>query len=239
MLAAGLLASSLAPLTAGSDGDFSTPIVTEPDDDKLTLILQPYGWAPWVTLETAGGTEVDIGLDDIIDGLQFTAMFAVGIQKGRWGVHADIINYQGEWDLGRIDLELDEWIITPKIHYRVWETDRGQLDLVAGARYTWVRMSLEGERGILDESGSADIWDGMIGVQGEYSINERWFIPFFGDIGAGDSDFVSNVYAGVGYRFDWGQLALGFRTMYWDFGSSAPLKDELGYGPVLSAKFIF
>jgi hypothetical protein len=57
--------------------------------------------------------------------------------------------------------------------------------------------------------------------------------------GAGDSDFVFEGFAGVGYRFRCADVYLGFKYLYYDFADGAPLDDETAYGPMLSAKWTF
>ena len=47
------------------------------------------------------------------------------------------------------------------------------------------------------------------------------------------------VLAGIGYRFDWGDVSLAYRYLKWDLGSSSPI-DDIGFsGPQLTATFRF
>jgi len=47
------------------------------------------------------------------------------------------------------------------------------------------------------------------------------------------------VLAGIGYRFDWGDVSLAYRYLKWDLGSSSPI-DDIGFsGPHLTATFRF
>lgn len=119
---------------------------------------------------------------------------------------------------------------------------RGYVDLQAGARYTSVKIDIEGtgpRGGSLDESGSGYIWDFLVGFTGNYNINEKWDIPFMAEIGAGDSDLVGGFFTGVGYHFEKVDAYLGFKYLYYDFASAAPLTDETAYGPMLSVKYTF
>jgi hypothetical protein len=101
-----------------------------------------------------------------------------------------------------------------------------------------LEAELAGE-GVLGESGSGDIWDGLIGLRAHFDLTERWYLLPLGDVGAGDSDILAQLYAGAGYRFESFGVGLGLRVMYFDFGSGAPLEDQLIYGPILSGKFAF
>jgi hypothetical protein len=139
-------------------------------------------------METAGGSEIDIGGDDILDALEMTAQFTAGVRRGKWGISTDVFHADLEFDLGRIlqSLDYEIWIVTPKLSYRAWEGGWGFVDLEAGARYTWVEISLNAIRGF-DESGSQGIWAGLVGLQGRYNLDEKWQIPFHAHIGTGDS----------------------------------------------------
>ncbi len=40
---------------------------------------------------------------------------------------------------------------------------------------------------------SGNLWDGIVGVKGTYDLNEKWFIPFYFDVGTGDKDMILNL----------------------------------------------
>ncbi|MCC6136447.1 MAG: hypothetical protein LM550_05420 [Candidatus Contendobacter sp.] len=43
---------------------------------------------------------------------------------------------------------------------------------------------------------------------------DDWFLPYYPDIGAGNySNWIWQGWAGVGYRFDWGDLVLVYRNL--------------------------
>ena len=231
-------------------GDFSEtlstqPVVEEPAGEPLEFSFIINGWGPWVSLTSPRGTKIDIGLDDIIDGLDMAAMFGVGVRKGKWGftteaIYADISLRPDGSILDKV--EVQEWIVTPKISYRALEGDWGFLDVSGGARYTNVKLDIIGNRilgGAFNERASGHLWDGLVGVRGEYRISDRWYMPFMADVGTGDSDFAAQVYAGIGYRFKYADVVLGFRYLYYDFASGAPLQDETVWGPILTIGFTF
>ena len=241
-LAITLVSLCSVPVASAGNGDFAEPLVTEPvEHDAWEFSLLLYGWLPWMELETADGIEADIGADDIIKNLDMTVQLEFEARKDRWGFSVDALYLDMSTDLrGRIlgDLSLEAWIVTPKVSYRAWEGDRGFVDLQAGLRYYWLGVDVQG-RGPLNMSRSADIWDGVIGLRAHYDLNELWYLPLLVDVGAGDSDFLTQAYVGLGYRFKHVDAALGFRLMYYDFGDGAPLKDQLVYGPIISVKFTF
>ena len=60
----------------------------------------------------------------------------------------------------------------------------------------------------------------------------NWYVPYYADIGAGThSNWSSMAWAGIGYRFDWGNVLLVYKNIYYDQGSGKPLQDlNLGGG---------
>ena len=88
-------------------------------------------------------------------------------------------------------------------------------------------------------SGSGSNWDGMIGVRGEVLLNSNWFIPYHLDIGAGDSDFTWQAFAGLGYRFKHFDLLVGYRYLSWEFEDNAALDDLNLSGVGAGIKFYF
>ena len=93
------------------------------------------------------------------------------------------------------------------------EDSQGNLDLLAGARLLDIDQTLDyqlsGDIGPLPlpgRQGSADVklsnWDAIVGVKGRYSFgtDREWFIPYYIDIGTGQSRFTWQGIAGIGYR---------------------------------------
>ena len=54
-------------------------------------------------------------------------------------------------------------------------------------------------------SQSETLWDGIIGVRGRVAIGDsRWGIPYYLDVGTGNSALTWQGVAGIEYRYDWG-----------------------------------
>jgi hypothetical protein len=241
----GLLGSMLPAL--GGPGDFSKSIVVPPlvEEDGWKFDLEIKGWLPRIEMTSAGGSEIDLGPDDILKNLEGTFQAEVGVRKGKWSLNTDIVYLGMEFDdfdrvLDKVNMK--EWIVTPKIGYRAFEGDWGYVKLEAGLRYTWAEVAIEG-RGPLgrgfDEDVSGDIYDGIVGLSGEYNLCDRWFLPFMLEAGTGDSDSVFAAFAGVGYRYKYADVLFVFKYLSYDFASDAPLQDITVYGPVISARFTF
>ena len=78
-------------------------------------------------------------------------------------------------------------------------------------------------------------WDGVVGTKGRFNFgNDRqWFVPFYADVGTGQSDLTWQVFGGLGYSFSWGQVLAGWRYLDYKFKSSSPKQDLDFNGPML------
>ena len=61
---------------------------------------------------------------------------------------------------------------------------------------------------------SVDQWDGIVGAKGEFRLGDehKWVVPYYVDVGTGDSDVTWQAELGVGYRFGWGDIAARLAT---------------------------
>ena len=133
--------------------------------------------------------------------------------------------------------------MTPTVGYNVVEKDKVKLDLVAGARYldldVDLKVDVDGARDHeLSRAGSdsGHVWDGIVGVRGEVLLSERWYMPFYADIGTGDSDATFNLFGGFGYRFSRVDLIAGWRYLRWDFDDNPALDNLWINGPIAGVK---
>lgn len=225
--------------------------------DDVQFGLEIYGWGAFIGGESATGSDIDVDLDDIVDALNFGAMGVVGVRKGKWSFTTDILYMDLEDDnkstiptsggsLGvNTDLELRAWIITPSIGYRLVDSDKASLDIRGGARYLYLDVDLERNVNTPSRplyakvSDSGNVWDAIIGVNGKIAFNERWYAPYYLDIGTGDSDFTWQVAAGIGYKFDICDVVLEYRYLSWDFDDNPALDNLNVNGPMIGAKFEF
>lgn len=224
-----------------------------------------YGWLPSVSGDLnyalprdTGGGSVSVDADKILDALNFTFMASFEARKGDWSVFTDVIYLDLGDDASKsatlssgatrtlldADLELTGWVWTFAGGYTIWRNERSYLDLLAGARLlsldTELKLSGAGpfarQRKAED---SVDLWDGIVGATGRLALGDRWFLPYYGDIGAGGSDTTWQVAAGVGYAFDWGEIMLLYRHLEYDQGDDELLKDVSFSGGMLGVNFRF
>ncbi|WP_198375119.1 hypothetical protein [Neoroseomonas rubea] len=132
----------------------------------------------------------------------------------------------------------------------------GNVDVLAGFRYLGIEattdynlaVTLLGPRGNAGPSfggagrlsGRDDIWNGIVGVRGRLNIAQSgFFVPYYLDIGTGDSNFTWQTFAGIGYQSGWAGVQLGWRYMSYDQGSNALVQDLTMSGAYVAVNFSF
>ena len=150
------------------------------------------------------------------------------------------------------DLNLDRegFIWTLAGEYRVVSDSAWTVDVLGGARLFAVKPTLEwsingdlGSIGFPVGSGSKeiskDVWDGVVGVRGRFAFgeNRRWFLPFYLDVGTGQSDMTWQGVAGIGYTFNWGSAVATWRYLDYRFKSGQPIEEMNFSGPMLGVTF--
>jgi len=137
--------------------------------------------------------------------------------------------------------------------YRVLE-GAADVDLMGGLRYFGLNASTEWDLtspvqdpssgASLSSSGTASdsthVWDGLFALHGRLHLGKtRWFLPFYADVGAGESRLTWQAFGGAGYAFKWLDVSLTYRTIYYDERGDG-LMDQLSFtGPAASFAFRF
>ena len=249
-----LLAISGSLLMAGGDitpVETVVPEVVVSESWKYGAAL--YVYAAGIEGETANGIPIDVSFNDILDSLDMTFMGSFFAQKNKWTFGLDAIyvkvgdkpntSLPGPGSATLTNFQLKSWIFTPTVAYRVMESEKLDLDIVGGVRYFKMEPYLEITpalpAGPISQSESGSVTDGIVGLRGEYDINEKWYMPFQFDVGGGDSDFTWQAFAAVGYRYENFDLIAGYRHMEWELETDAPLKEISMSGPIIGAMFKF
>lgn len=140
--------------------------------------------------------------------------------------------------------------------YTVADGSWGHVDMLAGFRYLGIEAStnynvaltLVGPHGNAGPSfggagrlsGRDNIWNGIIGVRGRVNIGQSGvFLPYYVDIGTGDSNFTWQTFAGIGYQSGWAGVQLGWRYMSYDQGSTRLVQNLSMSGAYLAVNFSF
>jgi hypothetical protein len=237
---------------------FSTPGLSKANPQKQdggwNFAAELYFWGASIDGETATGDNLDIGIDDLIDGLNLAFMGNLGVKKDRWGFMIDTIyldasdNTNLNTSIGGVNtnVDLSSWVVTPMIGYEVVNSDQFSLVIIGGVRYLYLDTEIDlrnadpaGPVFSINAEDSGDNWDGIIGLRGELTFATNWFIPYHLDIGAGDSDFTWQGFAGVGYHFSYIDVLAGYRYLSWDFDDNAAIDDMNLSGFGAGVKFYF
>lgn len=140
------------------------------------------------------------------------------------------------------DSSLQATIWTLAGGYTVLSGDWGNLDVLGGFRLLALdartnyslSADIQGPRGngtILSRngrlSGGDNIWNGIVGLRGRLLIADSgFFVPYYVDVGAGDSNLTWQVFSGIGYQSGWAGVTLGYRYLSFN-QSSSDLVDSL------------
>lgn len=240
-------------------------LTSHPDRWEVDAFI--YGWLPTIDGKTnmpvGPGTGINITPQDIINNIKLGALGGMAVHKGNWGAFADLIyldlgdhkqrdatiNTPAGPVSGPVDLDFDvkSFVSTAAGTYTVLTTPELFIDLLAGARYLNMTQTLDlvsAAQGPLQGQGlhgqiKQDYWNGVAGARGRINVGPdlRWFIPFYIDLGTGDSAFTWQLMSGVGYRFAWGDVVANYR--YMDFkGKSTDAVSDLSFqGPLLGVAF--
>jgi hypothetical protein len=124
------------------------------------------------------------------------------------------------------------------------------LDALGGLRWFDLKHDLSwninGNIGPLAPSGrtgssSAKIsnWDAVAGVKGRYALggDGHWVLPFYLDVGTGESDLTWQAAAGITYSFSWGELSALWRYLAYEMKSGKTINDINFNGPMVGATF--
>ena len=212
---------------------------------------------------SASGTGIDVGYEDLLDGLDFAFMGSYQASKGRWLVLADVMyaDLSGNEQLDLIppiggdlinvttdaSLDIKGLVFHLGGGYNLYKRENTATDFVFGTRYLGLSSDLVldfhlGPPGLeyrLPISVSEDLLDAFIGLKGTIGLSDRWLISYYGDIGAGDSEFSWQAEAGIVFKAaHWASIGLVYRHLAWDIGGKV-LDDLSIRGPALGVVFRF
>ncbi len=227
---------------------------SDPDTWKHSVSL--YLWLPTIdgTLKYnfGLGNSAEVEADNTLDAFK-AFMGTYEARKNKWSLLADAI-YLDLDDSSKSSVPLGGGTVATKGKldltgiqlglyggYNFYQTDKASVDLIAGLRYLSIDTDVKLQVGgvVPKISRDSDLYDGIVGLRGKANVNEKWFIPFHADIGAGDSDLTWQTMAGIGYQADWGDTILSYRYLSWDQSDDSLIQDLSFSGPQLGVKFHF
>jgi len=213
-----------------------------------------YGWFAGIdgttNVPTGSGPDISIDASDILDNLNMIFMGGYEGKYGKWSIIADLVymDVGGGADrpvlLGArsVDLDIKSWIVNGGVGYDLVQSERGTLAFVGGVRY--LGLDAEVDLGIMgnplvERSDSEGLVDGIVGFRGNLRLGDNWYLPYYADIGTGGSELTWQLFGGVGYRFGWGDIRLGYRYLSYDLGDDKVMEDLQISGPALGVGFRF
>lgn len=149
-----------------------------------------------------------------------------------------------------VNLRLRGWAWSLLGSYALVDRPSYEMHLLGGTRYlkvdSTVDWRLSGNLGGLPAfatSGASttktDVWDAVVGAKGRYRFGEhgRWFLPYYLDVGTGQSDRTWQAMGGIGYTFTWGEVFAAYRHLDYRFDSGDRMKDLSFSGPGVGLGF--
>jgi hypothetical protein len=195
-----------------------------------TLEAQKGNWGVWT----------DVIYMDLGDSTSGTRDFTVG----RRAIPADVS--------ANLSYDIKSWVWTIAATYSLVNRPEYTLQSLVGARMIDVQQTLTwdvsgnvGAIGLPGRSGTKEIsatnWDAIIGVKGRAAFGDekRWFVPYYLDIGTGQSKFTWQGLIGVGYAFSWGSIVGAWRYLDYEFESGSPVESINFNGPAIGLVFRF
>lgn len=156
-------------------------------------------------------------------------------------------------DIGS-EVDLKNFIATFGGGYQIIDQGWLKMDLIAGLRYLWLEAELDWNLSATvsgplpgqtfartgNHTEDEDIWNGIVGVRGQVKLGEsHWFIPYYLDIGTGDSDLTWQAFSALAYSFGSWDVVLGYRYLEFDSDEDALIQELSLSGPVIGARFSF
>ena len=203
-------------------------------------------WVAGIQGTTLNGTDIDVSFSDLLDSLDMTLMGTLEARNSQWSMVGDLLYLSVSEGTGAtlptgasVDVEVTGTVLNLIGGRSLSDTEDGRVDITLGARHLDMENKLKavGPGAIFTADG--DAWDVIVGLRGQRFIDDKWYIPYLVDVGAGDSDLTWQALAGAGYRYSWGDVVVAYRHMEWDFEDGAPIQDINFSGPIAQFKFYF
>jgi hypothetical protein len=214
-------------------------------DNGWQFAIAPYLWGSDISGQTQRGLPIDVPIGDIVDNLESVLMVSFEARKNKWLVLADYIYLDvaaSKPVLGsELNLNLEGTVFHLAGGYNLYQ-EKSRLDLIFGARNLDLDLGLSTviKGSPVSLSGSGNNLDAIVGVKGQLAFSKRWYLPYYLDVGTGDSDLSWQATAGVSFRAaKWVDLALVYRHLEWEFKSDKLLQDISFSGPAFGAIFRF
>lgn len=147
------------------------------------------------------------------------------------------------------DYSLEGAVWTLAGQYTAIDEPGHNLNVIAGARYLTVDQKLNWNfsgnvgpialplrGGTMNSDGS--VTDFVVGVRGQARLGDgRWFVPYYLDVGTGQSNSTYQAMVGLGYAFDWGEITAAYRVLDYNLPDSKFISDLRFHGGLIGVGF--
>ncbi len=204
----------------------------------------------------------------ILENLNFAFMGRLAIRKGRWGGFADLF-YADLGDrvsgtrrftvpqipvpadvTGDFRLDAKTTLLTLAGTYQLHSDPASSVRMLFGARMSDARQRLDWRlssslTGPGARSGRSRVsqaqWDAVVGLSGRQRFGQgmHWFVPWYLDVGTGDSRFTGQALVGVGHAFSWGEVLAGWRYIDYRYKSHSLISRTRFSGPAIGVSWRF
>lgn len=250
---AGLLFS---PFVCAQTG-ITPPASESVNSDAWRFSITPYIWAMGVTGSISHNGEqkgtVKLSPGDVLSVINMAAMLEMEAHKGQFGVYLDSVygsmSNTRSVVVGRDDLtgrtSMDITMLTLAPTYTLQNTPALYLDGLLGARMLWqnakTTISATQTDASISTTSNQQFVTPIVGLKGRWNLGDsKYFVPFYVDVGGGgSSSFTSQAYLGVGRAFDWGDISLVAKNVYYQLKPNKTSVDLNMFGFALAATFRF
>jgi hypothetical protein len=172
--------------------------------------FRPYLWTANLDGTSAVNgikADVDVDFEDLFDALDATWASTQEIRRkgSKWGFYLDTFYVKLGPDTGGPidDLTIEQALIDSVIGYRIVESERGWIDLLAGVRWNYLSIDIDTVTGG-GADGSEAWWDPQVGFRFHYDFNDRLYAIGLADIGGFGvgSDEAYQLGLAMGYQFN-------------------------------------
>ena len=259
------VAAALAPAMAAAQ---TAPAATaetssgSSETDKWHLAVGIYGYLPAIdgTVNFPGdaaGSDIHVPFSKLWDNLKMVADGYVDVHKGHWGGYADVIymdvgsvkSLAQDFPVGggtipggtTLSLDVKATVLTFAGEYRVVSDPKWTVDALLGTRMLYHDIQLGYSVGALagKKQSLSTEWDGVVGVKGRYGERLRWFVPFYLDVGTGETKLTWQASGGLGYAWRHTEVVVLYRYLDWEGKSTQPLSNLSFSGPEVGFAYHF
>lgn len=149
-----------------------------------------------------------------------------------------------------VSYDLKGWAWTLAGTYVAIESPEHVMQVIGGARMLKldpkVSWELTGNIGPIPAPGRAGsleaddtYWDAIVGAKGRYffGAERKWFVPYYVDIGTGESKLTWQAMGGLGYSFGSWDLFAAWRYLDYEFKSGSKVENLNFNGPGVAIQF--